>query len=67
MLGKALNAPQHLNPKSRKLELTQITAQKMKFSVKDFFSKCEKIRRKLRICPHLLIKILNGKLFLCSE
>ena len=24
------------------------TAQKMKFSIKDFFSKCEQIRRKLR-------------------
>ena len=25
------------------------TAQKMKFSIKDFFNKCEQIRRKLRI------------------
>ena len=25
------------------------TAQKMKFSIKDFFSKCDQIRRKLRI------------------
>ena len=42
------------------------TAQKMKFSIKDFFSKYDKIRRKLRIWSHLL-KILNGKLhFLCS-
>ena len=33
-----------------------ITAQKMKFSVKDFFSKCDQIRS------------FNGKLhFLCSE
>ena len=32
------------------------TVQKMKFSVKDFFSKCEQIRRKLRICSHLLKK-----------
>ena len=26
------------------------SAQKVKFSIKDFFSKCEQIRRKLRIC-----------------
>ena len=40
----------------------------MKFSIKDFFSKCEKIRNFLRIWSHLLKKILNGKLhFLCSK
>ena len=39
----------------------------MKFSIKDFFSKCDKIRRKLLIWSHLLKKIVNGKLhFLCS-
>ena len=33
------------------------TAQKMKFSIKDFFfSKCEQIRRKLRIRSHLIMK-----------
>ena len=35
------------------------TAQKMKFSIKDFSSKCGQIRRKLRICSHLLEKSLN--------
>ena len=45
-----------------------ITAQKMKFSIKDFFSKCEKIHNFMRIWSHLLKKILNGKLhFLCSK
>ena len=34
------------------------TAQKIKFSIKDFFSKCDQIRRKLRICSHLLKKSL---------
>ena len=29
-------------------------AQKMKFSIEDFFSKCDQIRRKLRISSHLL-------------
>ena len=32
------------------------TAQKMKFSIKDFFSKCDQIRRKLLIWSHLLKK-----------
>ena len=30
----------------------------MKFSIKDFFSKCDQIRRKLRIWLHLLKKSL---------
>ena len=38
--------------------------QKRKFFIKDFFSKCDQIR-KLRIWSHLLNKSLNGKL-LCS-
>ena len=35
-----------------------ITAQKMKFSMKGFFNKCDQIRRKLRIWLHLLKKYL---------
>ena len=35
------------------------TAQKMKFSIKDFFSKCDQIRGKLRVWPHLLKKMEN--------
>ena len=31
-------------------------AHKMKFSIKGFFSKCDHIRRKLRIWSHLLTK-----------
>ena len=30
-----------------------------KFSIKNFFSKCEQICRKLRICSHLLKKYLE--------
>ena len=37
---------------------SKYTAQKMKFSFKDFFSKCGQIRRKLRIWSHLLKKFL---------
>ena len=35
------------------------TAQKMKFSIKDFFSKCDQANMKLRIWPHLLKKSLS--------
>ena len=38
--------------------IVKLTAQKMKFSIKDFFSKCDQIRRKLRIWSHLLKKSL---------
>ena len=34
------------------------TAEKMKFSIKDFFSKCDQIRRKLRIWSHVLKRSL---------
>ena len=41
------------------------TAQKMIFSIKDFFSKCDQI---LSFFAHLTEEILNGKLhFLCSD
>ena len=33
----------------------------MKFSIKDFFSKCDQIRRNLRIWSHLLKKSLKWK------
>ena len=44
--------------------ITVITnAQKMNFSIQDFFGKCDQIRKKLRIWSHLQ----NGKFhFLCS-
>ena len=44
-----------LHPKSQKY-VTCHTAQKMKFSIKDFFSKCDQIYRKLQIWSHLLKK-----------
>ena len=42
-----------------------ITAKKMKFSIKDFFSKCDQIRRKLRIWSHLLKKSLMENFIFC--
>ena len=38
------------------LKPTEHTGQKMKFSIKDFSSKCNQIRRELRIWWHLLKK-----------
>ena len=40
---------------------------KMKFSIKDFFSKCDQIRSFLRIWSHLLKKsLMKNFIFLCS-
>ena len=44
------------------------SAQKIKFSIKDFFSKCEQICGKLRIWSHLLKKsLMENSIYLCSE
>ena len=42
------------------------TAQKLKFSVKDLFSKCDQILRKLRIWSHLLKKSLMENFSFCA-
>ena len=41
------------------------TTQKITFSIKDFFSKCDQIRRKLRIWSHLLKKFLIENFIFC--
>ena len=41
------------------------TAQKMKFSIMDFFSKCYQIRNFLRMWLHLLKKSLMEKFIFC--
>ena len=46
------------------LSLTDIS-QKMKFSIKDFFSNCDQIRTFLWIWSHLLRKLMETS-FLCS-
>ena len=39
----------------------------MKFSIKDFFSKCDQIRKKLRIWSHLLKKsLMENFIFFCA-
>ena len=48
--------------------LLTLTAQKMKFSIKYFFSKYHKIGRKLRIWSHLLKKsLIEHFMFLYSD
>ena len=42
------------------------TAQKMNFSMKDFFSKCHQICRKLWIWSHLLKKSLLENFIFCA-
>ena len=42
------------------------TAQKMKFFIKDFFSKCDQIRSFLRIWSHLLTKSLMENFIFCA-
>ena len=41
------------------------TAQSMKFSIKDFFSKCDQIYRNLQIWSHLLMKSLIEYFIFC--
>ena len=43
-----------------------ITAQKMKFSITDFFSRCDQIRSILRIWSHLLKKPVIENFIFCS-
>ena len=43
-----------------------VIAQKMKFSIKDFLSKCNQIRRFLRIWSHLLKKSLMEDFIFCA-
>ena len=38
----------------------------MKFSIKDFFSKCDQIRRKLRVWSHLLEESLMENFIFCA-
>ena len=47
------------------LTCTPDTVQKMKFSIKDFFRKCDHIRSFLRIWSHLLKKSLMENFSFC--
>ena len=43
-----------------------VTAQNLKFSIKDFFSKCDQIRWKLQVWSHLLKKSLIENFIFCA-
>ena len=43
------------------------TAQNMKFTIKNFFSKCDQLSRKLRIWSHLLNKSLVKNFIFCAK
>ena len=52
----------------KEMKEIKITLHKrMKFSIKDLFSKCDQIRRKLRIWSHLLKKSLVENVIFCAE
>ena len=53
----------HLTPR---LHTEVSTSQKMKFSIKDFFSECDQIRSFLRIWSHLLKKPLMENFIFCA-
>ena len=42
------------------------TAQKIRFSIKDYFSKCDQIRSFMWICSHLQKKSLTGNFIFCA-
>ena len=44
----------------------QVTARKMKFPIKDFFSKCDQTRGRLGLWSHLLKKSLTENLIFCT-
>ena len=48
------------------LDFFTTTAQKTRFSIEDFFSKCDQIRSFLRIWSHLLEKFLMENFILCA-
>ena len=54
-----------LKPLFKKVQ-TRITSQKMKFSTKDFFNKCDQIRSFLRIWSHLLRKSFMENFIFCT-
>ena len=50
----------------RKYRNGTLTTSKTKLSIKDFFSKCDQIRRFLRIWSHLLKKSLIENFIFCA-
>ena len=53
------------NKTQRQMLCSTITTQKTKFSIKDFFSKFDEIRRRLWILSHILKKSLMENFTFC--
>ena len=56
----------YLQIKSERFAIISYTAQKINFSIKDFFSKCDQIRSFLQIWSHLLKKPLMENSSFCA-
>ena len=56
---------QNITCLGKMMSIRNNTAQKVKFSIKDFFSKCDQIRSFLRIWSHLLKKSLMENFIFC--
>ena len=56
---------QHVRPKCILL-ISFTNTQKMKFSIKDLFTKCDQIGRTLQIWSHLLKKSLMENFIFCA-
>ena len=52
--------------RSKNIQCLPYTEWKMKFCIKEFFGKCNQIRRKLRIWSHLLKKPLMENVIFCE-
>ena len=73
LLNFAINQEKHVDKVLKKLfdsnsmaDKTRNTAQKMKFSMKDFFRKCDQTLSKLQIWSHLLKKSLLENVIFCA-
>ena len=62
MFGRVIKTPL----KSLAQKCILVTAQNLKFSIKDFFNKCDQIRRKRRVWSHLLKKSLIENFIFCA-
>ena len=58
--------PKKLEENAKNILESYSTTQKMKFSIKGFFSKCDQIRSFLWICSHLMKKSLMENFIFCA-
>ena len=66
LASNTIDLVSNLLPKLLKIRYQKLHCTKMKFSLKDFFSKCDELRRKLRIWSQLLKKSLMENFIFCA-